>query len=116
MTDLSQPTTDALNAKSSQQVDEAIDDVGRNAGPEWGETALECVLAYARSADSPFLSEDVRNAYADTIGRPHDGRAWGHVMRRAARLGAIRKVGYAAARTSNGTPKSLWEPLKGETP
>lgn len=96
----------------AQQVDETIERVGENAGEAWGEEALACVLDYSQSVEQAFLTEDVREAFADRISEPHDGRAWGHVMRRAARLGAIRKAGYASARSSNGTPKVLWEPMR----
>jgi len=96
----------------TRQVDETIERVGENAGEQWGDEALDCVLDYSESVDTPFLTEDVREAFSDRLIEPHDGRAWGHVMRRAARLGAIRKAGYASARSSNGTPKVLWEPVR----
>lgn len=90
-------------------VDEAIDRVGENAGAQWGEEALNQVINYAHSSDKPFLTEDIRKWAKDFIGDPHDGRAWGHVMRQAAKMGVVKKVGYAAARSSNLTPKVLWE-------
>lgn len=92
-----------------QAVDAAIDQVGENAGQQWREEAIQCVIRYARQSHEPFLTEDVRAWASDFIGEPHDGRAWGHVMREVAKQGVIRKVGYAAARSSHLTPKVLWE-------
>ena len=79
----------------------------------WQDDALAAVCKYlAQHPDRPFLAEEVR-AWCETTGviaAPENERAWGAVMRRAAKDGYICKVGYAPARSSNLSPKVLWEP------
>lgn len=87
--------------------DRAIESVARD--HEWQERALEFVEHYAQSHAS-FMAEDVREA-ARLLGEPHDGRAWGSVFKRAQTLGLIRADGFAAARTSNMSPKVKWKSL-----
>ena len=58
----------------------------------------------------PFIAEEVREwgEANGLINAPHDSRAWGHVLRKAAREGRIVKVGYKPAKSSNLSPKVLW--------
>jgi hypothetical protein len=76
--------------------------------PGWTEHAALAIRAYAKSRKGlPFKVEDVRR-----FGRGEDApdnRAWGHAARAAQRYGWIRRVGYAPAASSNGSPKCLWE-------
>jgi hypothetical protein len=79
----------------------------------WSGDALDCVEMFckAHGAGHQFLTETVR-LYAETfaiIEAPENERAWGAVMRRAAKDGLIRKAGYAPAASSNLSPKVLWE-------
>jgi hypothetical protein len=53
-----------------------------------------------------FLTEDVRE-FSKIAG--HDDRAWGNIAKRALQFGAIRKAGFSSAKSSNGSPKTLWE-------
>ena len=56
-----------------------------------------------------FLTEDVRAmAEADGFASAPDGRAWGAVMRAAARKGIVIANGYAPAKSSNCSAKVLW--------
>jgi hypothetical protein len=75
----------------------------------WSDWAMWALLEYADNALGTFLTEDVRAfARAGGLPDPPDGRAWGAVMRRAAKAGYIKSVGYRAARSSNLSPKVLW--------
>ncbi len=55
------------------------------------------------------VKENIREVAEPVIGVPHDSRAWGAVMRRAARARLIEKIGYAPAASSHGSPKPLWK-------
>ena len=71
----------------------------------WTEQAALAIRGYANWIHEPFLIE--------TVGKmlwtpPPDPRAWGHATRLAVRRGWIKKVGYAPAASSNGSPKCLW--------
>lgn len=81
----------------------------------WSEEAHQSLQFFATEMGRGhrFLTEDVR-AYAEfklLVVRPENERAWGAVMRRAAALGMIKKVGYAPAKSSNLSPKVQWEVL-----
>ncbi len=87
--------------------DEGIARAQRHAGDPWTEFAVNLVRRYA-SEHPQFLTEDFVDWTRGLIAEPPDGRAWGAVMRIAARKGLVRKVGYAPARTSNLSPKCVW--------
>ena len=77
----------------------------------WTDRAYSALLLYlAKFGAVPFIAEEVRAWAEDNrlISAPHDSRAWGQVMRRAAREKNIRKVGYKPAKSSNLSPKVLW--------
>lgn len=83
--------------------------------PGWIDRATEAVRRYATRhvyrSDEPseFTIERVREFMAGSIEDPPDGRAWGHVTRRAVQLGIIEPTGgYAPAASSNGSPKRLY--------
>lgn len=90
-----------------QRRDAGIARAQRHAGDEWTERAVALVRRYAADR-STFLAEDFVDWSRGLIATPPDGRAWGAVIRLAAKRGFIRKVGYAPARTSNTSPKCLW--------
>lgn len=75
----------------------------------WGLEALRFLTRYAGAADVPFLAEDVVLAAVGVVPSPPDARAWGGVFKRAAARGIVRRVGYAPARSSNLSPKCLWQ-------
>ena len=81
------------------------------ASPGWLDMATELTAWYARKyAGGPFLMEQAR-AYAETQGlpKPTDPRAWGQVARRLKQAGQLEMVGFAAAVSSNGSPKCRWQ-------
>jgi hypothetical protein len=76
---------------------------------EWTKRASELFGEFAKQSNGPFLTEEAR-FYAESHGlqSPPDGRAWGHVAKSAQRRGVVVSAGFAAAKSSNGSPKVLW--------
>lgn len=75
----------------------------------WRFQALSLLVAYAHEVRKPFLVEDARRwAEARGLEPPPDGRAYGAVVRMAARR-VLKQAGYGPAASSNGSPKVLWE-------
>lgn len=84
-----------------------------NNDPEWFDAAYIGLLRFTMRHEDPFLTEDVR-AWSEQHGYvlpPENARAWGAVMRSAAKNGLIQKVGYRPAKSSNLSPKVLWEAI-----
>jgi hypothetical protein len=80
--------------------------------PSWQERALAFLRDYAAS-HADFICEDVRQ-YAEARGlpTPPDGRAWGAVMMRGARLhivGKTDRVRCAADPKVHMNPCTLWK-------
>jgi hypothetical protein len=64
--------------------------------PAWSSIALDHVRDFAlhHAGREPFLGEDIRAwAEQNDCPTPPDGRAWGAVIKAAARSGLIRKTG-----------------------
>lgn len=93
--------------------DDAIERVAMKADlldESWTDRAFSALMLYCSKSNASFIAEEVRE-WAERemlISPPHDSRAWGQVMRRAAREGRIRKLGYKPAKSSNLSPKVLW--------
>ena len=79
--------------------------------PGWHADALAAVRAHA-SANAVFLAEEVPYS----LPLEADPRAFGSIMREAARLGFVIAAGYALANTSNRAPKTLWRSLIVQVP
>lgn len=79
--------------------------------PSWSIQADNAMMAAIHMhGKQPFLAEElIEVAVQGGAPSPPDGRAWGGVFRRLAIRGIIRKVGYAPAKSSNLSPKVLWE-------
>lgn len=107
----------AINFAAAKR-DDGIQRAAEHAGEEWTERAVEQVRRYAEHRSTfyvpygsapEFLAEYVRD-WSEFWGfdKPPDSRAWGHVMRLAAKRGYIRKAGYLPAKSSNLSPKVAW--------
>lgn len=74
----------------------------------WQDRAFQMLRSYAQT-HSLFLIEEARAAALRAgLTEPCDSRMWGAVTRRAVRAGLIRRVGAAAAVTSNHSVKPVW--------
>lgn len=84
----------------------AAEEAANRAQAGWSDRALEALVEVGHTLEH-FTIEDLREKAG--VESPTDERAWGGVVKRAARLGIIRKVGYAPAKSSHGSPKLLWK-------
>lgn len=86
-----------------------------DAHANWSATAYLTLRAFVRRREHAFTAENVR-AFATEKGLPdcHDDRAWGPVLRRAAKEGLIRKTGYrqAEGRACHMHPVTLWRVVR----
>ena len=91
----------------------AVDHADRER-PDWSLRAAHALHEYAQKhRGEKFLAEDVRQ-WAESkmlVSEPPTNKAWGAVFKEGAKLGVIRRVGYAPAKSSNMSPKCLWEGL-----
>lgn len=103
--------TSEAQARRDSGMGLAIDKADRDR-PGWSEDALQAVRTFASThIGQHFLAETVRSwcESSHAVESPKNERAWGAVMRRAAKEGCVRKVGYAPSQSSNLSPKTLWE-------
>lgn len=79
--------------------------------PTWPERAFVALREYARTAAKARRLFTIEMARAKCPAPPEgaDLRAWGAITTRALREGVIERTGqFAAARSSNGSPKALY--------
>lgn len=83
--------------------------------PGWSDHAMALLGRFVRleamygASFAPFTMEQFRLwAYHHGLTRPAEERCWGSVTQKALRLGLIVKVGYAAAASSNNSPKATY--------
>ena len=81
------------------------------ATPGWKAEAAALLGEFrATQNGQTFLTEDyVAFALAKGLAEPPDRRAFGGVMQAGLRRGRVVKVGFAPAKTSNLSPKVLWQ-------
>lgn len=77
---------------------------------EWRQWAYDYFKGLVALTTKPFLAEDlIEQALAEAIWCPApDPRAYGGIFKMLAKDKVIMKVGYASARTSHASPKTLW--------
>jgi hypothetical protein len=100
---------DAAIARATTNRDVGIEHaaVGQeNRSPGWIEECVALLAEWSRGRGQ-FLAEDFVASGLCTP--PAEPRAWGAVFQCAARRGILRRAGYARARSSNLSPKVLWE-------
>jgi hypothetical protein len=81
------------------------------AGSDWAEDAYAFFVAFAYG--HKFLTTaQARLAFEKAGGAvPHDGRAWGHICRRAITDGVIEHSGTYTRDGSHGRPNPVWASL-----
>jgi len=105
------PTPDELARRRRDTGIGRSADHAHRVDPLWQERAVRVVALYARYHEH-FQAEDVRDvAETTSMPLPPDGRAWGAVMKRAAKEGIVKADGYAPSNSSNKSPKVRWMSL-----
>lgn len=80
--------------------------------PGWNGQAYILLATFARSANRPFMAEEVRRyALECGLGAPPDPRAWGGVFQKASRAGLIVQAGFTTSRNRQAhmRPTAQWE-------
>lgn len=100
--------------EAAQRRDEAIEAGLSHADrvkAEWRKWAYDYFKGLVALTTSPFMAEDlIEKATAEGIWSPApDPRHYGGIIRMLAKDKVIVKIGYAPARTSNCSPKCLWQ-------
>lgn len=107
---MNQLSFDLAAARRDDGMQRAVDHAERVAAG-WKRRAHGYLLEFLCSRKESFLTEDVREfSERKGLDAPPDGRAWGAIMRAAAKEKIITKIGYAPAKSSNLSPKVLWKP------
>lgn len=102
------PTPDEVAAHRRDRGIASVAKHAQNDDPGWQDRAIGYVVRCA-ALHPNFMAEDAREmAELYGLAKPADKRAWGNVMRTAARRGLVRSCGYAPARSSHLSPKVLW--------
>ena len=83
----------------------AAEEAANRAQQGWSDRALAALLTTGQRLGHFTIDQLRREAGVES---PTDERAWGGVIKRAARLGIIVRVGYAPAASSHGSPKPVW--------
>lgn len=77
---------------------------------DWSKKALDALQIYTLLHGRPFLAETFLEWTRSTdVPQPPDGRAWGSVFAAARKQGIIERVGTGNAKTSNLSPKPMWQ-------
>jgi len=77
--------------------------------PSWSEIAYSFLVKYAKS-HRLFMIEEVREASVGEVPSPPSARAWGGIVRSAAKSGLIRRGGYKSVSNPKAhcTPATVW--------
>lgn len=77
---------------------------------DWSETAYDFLKGYIK-INPVFQVEDVRYASQGVVPSPKSQRAWGGIIRRAAKEGLIFRAGYKNVKNilAHRTPAAVWK-------
>ena len=97
-------TGEELRDKGMQRAHDHAEDVHES----WGDKAYQFLLDH--TTEGEFMTEDIRKASEGIIPEPPSLRAWGGIVRRAAKNGIIKRVGYRSVSNNKAhcTPASVW--------
>lgn len=104
------PITEATKARREAQagIDLAVAAADRDISG-WSDYALEAVKLYAqKNKGQRFTGHDIITALAH-VAQPPNPKAWGGPIQRAARAGALKRVGFTEDPNRHGNPIPLWE-------
>lgn len=81
----------------------------------WSVQAYSFLLIYIKSHDN-FMCEDIRLKSCEAVPWPPSARAWGGVIRRAAKAGLIKRIGFKNVKNvkAHCTPATVWETVSKE--
>jgi len=76
---------------------------------KWSDTAYSFLIDYSKKYSS-FMMEDVILASKGSVPEPPTNRAWGGVVRKAAKEGKLVNLGFQKKKSegSHSTPAVLW--------
>lgn len=99
------PTGEELRDAGMQKAE----DHANQKQPTWSDKAYIFLLGFARRNDT-FMVEEVRQAARGIVPEPPSLRAWGSVVTKAAKAGAIKRIGYKEVENPKAhcTPASVW--------
>jgi len=98
----------SLNLRRRDTALAAVSAGAERAVPGWNERAHWYLLRWLNGRREPFIAEEfVTFAEAAGLPEPVESRAYGPVLRNAAKAGLIVKAGYATDKFCS--PKTLWE-------
>ncbi len=80
---------------------------------KWSVQAFGFLLIFIKSNDT-FMCEDVRLKANSIVPWPPSQRAWGGIIRRAAKAGLIKRIGFQNVKNvkAHCTPASVWKVVK----
>jgi hypothetical protein len=107
--DAGQPSRSARLTAAQYRRTTGMEDAERHADEEWKARAVEVLEAYLRTVPEFFVDD----FWDDTqLERPHESRALGPLIQKAARAGWIAKTGeFRPSVASNLTVKPVWRSL-----
>ena len=88
---------------------ERAEQSANNSHYKWSDTAYSFLTDYAARCSS-FMMEDVISASEGLVPEPPTKRAWGSIVRKAAKEGKVFNLGFQkkTSEGSHGTPAVLW--------
>lgn len=94
-------------AIASERMHQGMRSASAGEGAEWPQAAMRLIRTFTQMIPGQTFLVEQLNQWAGSE-RPGNGKAWGPIIQKAARMGIIERAGYAPALTSNNSPKCLW--------